>query len=44
MSYHSLEPEEPRAEAEEGADEEAIPEGEVIKGAAVAGAGTAPPS
>ena len=44
MPYHSPEPEEPRAEVEEGADEEAIPDGEVIKGAEASDADTAPPS
>ena len=44
VPYHSPEPEEPRAEAEEGAGNEASPEGEAAKKVEGSGAGTAPPS
>ena len=44
VSYHSPEPKEQQAEAEDGAEEEANPEGEVTKEAEASTTGTAPPS
>ena len=44
VPYHSPEPEEPRAEVEEGAGDKASPEGEATKKAEALGAGAVLPS